>query len=79
MDFTEIKNLLGSEADRLLNHECTGIPKEMIHAPGPDYLDRVFEHTDRNNLVLNNLGRLFNQTGRLAGTGYLSILPVDQG
>ncbi|KKK44214.1 MAG: hypothetical protein Lokiarch_20080, partial [Candidatus Lokiarchaeum sp. GC14_75] len=47
--------------------------------PGPDYIDRVFEHTDRNNLVLNNFGRLFNQTGRLAGTGFLSILPVDQG
>ncbi len=79
MDYTEIKNLLGSEADNLLNHTCTGIPKDMIHPPGPDYIDRVFEHTDRNNLVLNNMGRLFNQTGRLAGTGYLSILPVDQG
>ncbi len=79
MDFTEIKNLLGSEADNLLNHTCTGIPKTMIHAPGPDYIERVFEHTDRNNRVLNNLSRLFNQTGRLAGTGYLSILPVDQG
>ncbi len=51
MDYTEIKNLLGSEADNLLNHTCTGIPKEMIHIPGPDYIDRVFEHTDRNNLV----------------------------
>ncbi|MHA2393654.1 MAG: class I fructose-bisphosphate aldolase [Promethearchaeota archaeon] len=79
MDFNEIRNLLGSNADNLLNHICTGIPKEKIHAPGPDYIDRVFEHTDRNNLVLNNLARLFNQTGRLAGTGYLSILPVDQG
>ncbi|MFX1455044.1 MAG: class I fructose-bisphosphate aldolase [Promethearchaeota archaeon] len=79
MDFNEIKNLLGSEADNLLNHTCTGIPKEMIHAPGPDYIERVVEHSDRNNLVLNNLNRLFNQTGRLAGTGYLSILPVDQG
>ncbi|MFW9822960.1 MAG: class I fructose-bisphosphate aldolase [Candidatus Thorarchaeota archaeon] len=79
MDFHEIKNLLGSDADNLLNHTCTGIPKEMIHAPGPDFIERVFEHTDRNNLVLNNLDRLFNQTGRLAGTGYLSILPVDQG
>ncbi len=79
MDYNEIKNLLGSKADELLNHTCVGIPKEMIHAPGPDYIDRVFEHTDRNNLVLNNMGRLFNQRGRLAGTGYLSILPVDQG
>ena len=79
MDYNEIKNLLGAKADDLLNHTCTGIPKEMIHAPGPDYMDRVFEHTDRSNLVLNNMGRLFNQTGRLAGTGFLSILPVDQG
>ncbi|MHA1915082.1 MAG: class I fructose-bisphosphate aldolase [Promethearchaeota archaeon] len=79
MDYNEIKNYLGSEADNLLTHVCIGIPKEMIHAPGPDYIERVFEHSDRNNLVLNNMGRLFNQTGRLAGTGYLSILPVDQG
>ncbi|GAH31478.1 unnamed protein product [marine sediment metagenome] len=54
MDFNTIRNLLGSQADDLLNHKCTGIPKEMIHAPGPDYIDRVFEHTDRNNLVLVN-------------------------
>ncbi|MFX1489509.1 MAG: class I fructose-bisphosphate aldolase [Promethearchaeota archaeon] len=79
MDYTEIKNLLGSKADDLLNYKCTGIPKEMIHTPGPDYIEKVVELTDRNNLVLNNMERLFNQTGRLAGTGYLSILPVDQG
>ncbi|MHA1884875.1 MAG: class I fructose-bisphosphate aldolase [Promethearchaeota archaeon] len=79
MDINEIKKTLGSEADNLLTHVCTGIPKEMIHAPGPDYIERVFELSDRSNLVLNNMGRLFNQTGRLAGTGYLSILPVDQG
>ncbi len=79
MNIEEIKNLLGTDADKLLNHTCTGIPRNMIHEPGPDYIDRVFEHSDRNNLVLNNMGRLFNQRGRLAGTGYLSILPVDQG
>ena len=79
MNFEEIKKLLGKDADDLLNHTCTGIPKEMIHAPGPDYMERVWEHTDRNNLVLNNMGRIFNQRGRLAGTGYISILPVDQG
>ncbi len=79
MNFEEIKSLLGPNAENLLNHICTGIPKEMIHSPGPDYIKRVVEHTDRNNLVLNNMGRLFNQTGRLAGTGYLSVLPVDQG
>ena len=79
MNFDEIKSLLGTEADNLLNHVCIGIPKEMIHLPGPDYIERVVEHSDRNNLVLNNMARLFNQTGRLAGTGYLSVLPVDQG
>lgn len=79
MDFKEIKNLIGPEADDLLNHTCTGIPKEMIHLPGPDFIENVIEHSDRNNLMLNNMERLFNQTGRLARTGYLSILPVDQG
>lgn len=79
MNFEEIKKLLGSEADDLLTHTCTGIPKNMIHAPGPDFIERVFEHTDRNNLVLNNMERIFNQRGRLAKTGYVSILPVDQG
>jgi class I fructose-bisphosphate aldolase len=79
MNFEDIKSLLGSDADNLLNHICTGIPKSMIHPPGPDYIERVVEHADRNNIVLNNMERLFNQTGRLAGTGYLSVLPVDQG
>ena len=79
MDFNEIKNILGTEADNLLNYTCTGIPKDMIHLPGPDFIERIMEHSDRNNLVLNNMERLFNQRGRLAGTGYVSILPVDQG
>ncbi|MFX1314332.1 MAG: class I fructose-bisphosphate aldolase [Promethearchaeota archaeon] len=79
MNFNEIRSLLGSEAENLLNHTCTGIPKDMIHVPGPDFIDRIMEHSDRNNLVLNNMNRMFNQCGRLAGTGYLSVLPVDQG
>ncbi len=79
MDLEEIKSFLGSDANDLLNHTCTGIPREMIHLPGPDFIDRVVANSDRNNLVLNNMDRLFNQTGRLAGTGYLSVLPVDQG
>ncbi|MFX1390992.1 MAG: class I fructose-bisphosphate aldolase [Promethearchaeota archaeon] len=79
MNFEEIKNLLGPDAESLLNHVCTGIPKEKIHLPGPDFVERVFEHSDRNNQVLNNMERLFAQTGRLSGTGYLSVLPVDQG
>ena len=79
MNLDEIKNLLGPDADNLLNHVCTGISKEQIHLPGPDFIERVVEYSDRNNLVLNNMERLFTQRGRLAGTGYLSVLPVDQG
>jgi len=69
---------LGDEADSLLNHVCTGIPKEQLHIPGPDHVDRVFGPSDRKAGVLVNLGRLYG-SGRLAGTGYLSLLPVDQG
>lgn len=79
LNLDDIKKLLGSDADNLLNHVCTGIPKNMIHLPGPDFIKRVVECSDRNNMVLNNMERLFNQLGRLAGTGYLSVLPVDQG
>jgi len=75
---TQIVDLLGEEAESLLNHTCTGIPKEMLHLPGPDYVDRVMVQTDRPSAVLRNLQTICN-TGRLAGTGYLSILPVDQG
>ncbi|MFW9770922.1 MAG: class I fructose-bisphosphate aldolase [Candidatus Thorarchaeota archaeon] len=79
MNFNEIKSILGTETEDLLNYACTGIPKNMIHLPGPDFIERIWEKSDRNNLVLGNMERLFNQCGRLAGTGYLSILPVDQG
>jgi class I fructose-bisphosphate aldolase len=75
---TPIGELLGSEADGLLKHVCKTIPKESLHLPGPDFVDRIFAPSDRNPRVLCNLQRMFN-TGRLAGTGYLSILPVDQG
>jgi len=75
---TKIESLLGADADFLLNHTCTTIPKEQLHLPGGDFVDRIFSPTNRNQRVLNNLARLFN-SGRLAGTGYLSILPVDQG
>ncbi|RME85917.1 MAG: class I fructose-bisphosphate aldolase [Caldilineae bacterium] len=75
---TPIVDLLGDEAEALLTHVCTGIPKEMLHLPGPDYLDRVFAQTDRPPAVLRNYA-LIRNTGRLAGTGYVSILPVDQG
>ena len=73
-----ILDLLGDEADALLNHECKTISKDQLHAPSGDFVDRVWSPSDRNNRVLANLERLFS-TGRLAGTGYLSILPVDQG
>lgn len=73
-----LHELLGSEADELLNYTCEKVGKESINAPGPDWLDRVHMNSDRSPRVLRNLGELFNH-GRLAGTGYLSILPVDQG
>lgn len=73
-----IKELLGNEADDLLSHECKGIPKDQIHAPGPDYVGRIMAVTDRHPAVLRNMQLILN-TGRLSGSGYLSILPVDQG
>jgi class I fructose-bisphosphate aldolase len=75
---TDIVELLGEEASDLLEHECSTIAKEDLYLPGPDFLDRVVKGSDRNNRVLVNLRRLFHH-GRLAGTGYVSILPVDQG
>jgi len=75
---TPIGELLGAETDNLLKHVCKTIPKQSLHLPGPDFVDRIFVPSDRNPRVLTNLQRLFG-TGRLAGTGYLSILPVDQG
>lgn len=75
---TNIEELLGSEAEDLLKYECKGIPRTMLSLPGPDYIDRVVAMKDRNPQVLRNFQALFNH-GRLAGTGYVSILPVDQG
>lgn len=73
-----IANLLGDKADYLLNFKNPRIAKERLHLPGPDVVDRLYAVSDRNNRVLGNLQRMFNH-GRLGGTGYLSILPVDQG
>jgi class I fructose-bisphosphate aldolase len=78
MNIGEIEELLGKEADSLLSHVSAGIPKELLHLPGPDWVDRIFSVSDRPIPVLRSLQTLFNH-GRLAGTGYLSILPVDQG
>src|SRR5271168_150429 len=75
---TNIKKLLGDKADSLLKFKNPKISKKRLHVPGPDFVDRIFAASDRNNRVLGNLQRLFGH-GRLGGTGYLSILPVDQG
>ena len=75
---TPIAQLLGDQADYLLNYNTPKISKARLHVPGPDAVDRLFVPSDRNNRVLGNLQRLLSH-GRLAGTGYLSILPVDQG
>jgi class I fructose-bisphosphate aldolase len=75
---TDIQKILGEEAESLLGHRCEGIPKDRLHVPGSDYLERVVCHKNRKPGVLRNLAAIFGH-GRLAGTGYLSILPVDQG
>jgi class I fructose-bisphosphate aldolase len=74
----EIERLLGDEAEALLTYRAKGISAEHLHLPGPDFVDRVFAPSDRSPQVLRSLQQLFDH-GRLAGTGYMSILPVDQG
>ena len=73
-----IEELLGDEARSLLDHKSQTIPKEQLHLPGPDFIDRVVSASDRSPAVLRSLQSLIGN-GRLAGTGYVSILPVDQG
>ena len=75
---TDIAQLLGKDADNLLQHRCMTIPSDQLYLPGHDYVDRVMIDNNRPPAVLRNMQTLYN-TGRLAGTGYLSILPVDQG
>jgi fructose-bisphosphate aldolase, class I len=74
----QIVSVIGDKADSLLKFSSPKIAKNRLHVPGPDFVDRIFAQSDRNNRVLGNLQRLVG-SGRLAGTGYLSILPVDQG
>jgi class I fructose-bisphosphate aldolase len=74
----DLHALLGDDAESLLGHTAKAFPSEGLVLPGPDYLNRVFTDSDRSPAVLRNLGQLFNH-GRLGGTGYVSILPVDQG
>lgn len=78
MSIGMIQELLGAEADSLLGHVSKTVPKEQLHLPGPDFVNRVMKDTDRNAQVLRNYQSILNH-GRLAGTGYVSILPVDQG
>lgn len=78
MALSDIVKLLGTEADDLLNHVCGTIPRESLYLPAPDFIGRIYSETDRSNQVLRNLQAIFNH-GRLGGTGYVSILPVDQG
>jgi fructose-bisphosphate aldolase, class I len=78
MTFSDITALIGKENENLLTHTCTTISKDQLHLPSPDFIDTVFSLSNRNAQTLRNLAGLFNK-GRLAGTGYLSILPVDQG
>ena len=73
-----IQQLLGEKAEYLLNHQCKTIDKSQLHLPGSDFIDRIFINSDRNVNVLRNLQNMYGN-GRLANTGYLSILPVDQG
>jgi len=78
LEKSSIEELLGSDADSLLSHVCKTIPKDKLHIPSSSYVDDVWYHSDRGNRVLQNLQRIINH-GRLGGTGYVSILPVDQG
>ncbi|NOQ26371.1 MAG: class I fructose-bisphosphate aldolase [Bacteroidales bacterium] len=78
MSYRKTLELLGDKADYLLNHKSKTISKDQLHLPGPGYIDNVFSSTNRSPQVMGSMQQMFN-TGRLAGTGYLSILPVDQG
>lgn len=77
MTYENIVSMLGTDADSLLQHESNTFPKAQLHLPGPDFIDRIFVQTNRSPQVLRNLQQLYSH-GRLAGTGYISILPIDQ-
>jgi len=78
MNYSEIQKVLAADAETLLKHTCKTVPKEKLHLPGADWVDRIFGMSDRNIRVLRSLQSLYSH-GRLSNTGYLSILPVDQG
>ncbi|HMB95875.1 MAG TPA: hypothetical protein VKK61_07535, partial [Tepidisphaeraceae bacterium] len=75
---SEIRELLGRDGEQLLSYSAKGFNRDQLHLPGPDFVDRVISQSDRPPEVLRNFQLLLNR-GRLAGTGYVSILPVDQG
>src|SRR5438874_893581 len=75
---SKLESILGNDAESLLRHKCETIPKSQLHLPGPDFVNRIWSNSDRPTRVLRSLESLLEH-GRLAGTGYLSILPVDQG
>jgi class I fructose-bisphosphate aldolase len=77
-ELSKIEQALGNKASYYLEHKCKGIDKDLLHLPGPDTVDRIYSQTDRSPRVLQNLNWILNH-GRLSGTGYVSILPVDQG
>lgn len=78
MASSKIEELLGSQAESLLNHVSKTISKDHLHLPGPDFMERVWMYSNRSPQVMRSLGQIYN-SGRLAGTGYTSILPIDQG
>src|ERR1700682_4146583 len=78
MTYQQITELLGKENEDLFSYTCKKVPKETLHLPSPQFIDDIFTESNRNLQTLRSLQQLFNG-GRLAGTGYLSILPVDQG
>lgn len=78
MSYNKILKLLGDKAGYLLNHKSNTISKDLLHLPGPNYIDKIFSQTNRNPQVIGSMQQMFN-TGRLAGTGFFSVLPVDQG
>jgi class I fructose-bisphosphate aldolase len=78
MSYSKIQKILGDQAEHLLNHKCQTISKDQLHIPGPDWVDRIFAQSDRHIRVMQNMQEIINH-GRLGGTGYVSILPVDQG
>lgn len=78
MSYSDIQKQLGADASTLLDHKCETIDKSLLHLPGGDFVNRIFKDSNRNNQVLRSIEDLYSH-GRLGGTGYLSILPVDQG